>query len=84
MVDDVKPAQKRMNQRPQDTVVDIPAEESSEHGTDAPEDPTPAATAPLRVFFDHGILPDISFAEQNSASQREKCLFNPLTVHGFG
>jgi hypothetical protein len=69
MVDDVKPTQECMNQRPQDTVVDIPAEESGEHGANAPEDPTPAATAPLRIFFNHGSPPEISFAEQNSVSQ---------------
>jgi len=57
MVDDVNPAQKRMNQCPQDTVVDAPAEESGEHGTNAPKDSTPAATAPLCVFFDHGNPP---------------------------
>ena len=53
MIENVEPAEKGMPQGPQYAVVDAPAEEGGEHRTDAPEYPSPAATASLRVVVAH-------------------------------
>ncbi len=42
-----------MNKGPQDTVVDLPAQQGGQNGTDAPEYPAAAAPASLLVFVSH-------------------------------
>jgi hypothetical protein len=57
VIDDVEPAEEGMDQSPQDTMVDFPAQQSRKDGADAAEDATAATPAAFLLVSSHRVSP---------------------------
>jgi hypothetical protein len=57
MIDDVKPAEKSMDQGPEDAVVDFPAQQSRKDGSDAAKYASAAASAAFLFISTHLVSP---------------------------
>jgi hypothetical protein len=78
MIEYVKPAEESMDQRPQNAVIDFPAQQRRQHGSYAAEDTASTTPAALFRFFRHAFMPLLtpapSAGEGKIIFQRYICL----------